>query len=69
MKEFEYSESLCGPFNAESFENEYEKYYVKSTENIKEDKYISSILGKNRVVLTGVRDSLFPGMIAKSLAQ
>lgn len=55
MKEFEYSESLCGPFNAESFENEYEKYYVKSTENIKEDKYISSILGKNRVVLTGVR--------------
>lgn len=55
MKNIEYNENLCGPFNAESFETEYEKFYVKSSENIKKDKYISSILGRNRVVLTGVR--------------
>lgn len=55
MQNNELMEGLCGPFNAESFESEYEKYYVKSAEDIKKDKYISSVLGKNRAVLTGVR--------------
>ena len=40
------AEGLCGPFNAEGFESEYEDYYVKSADNIKNDKYIMSVLGK-----------------------
>lgn len=54
-------QELCGPIYAESLENDddYIESYIKSSKdiNIRSDKYISSIINGNRVVLSGVRGS------------